>query len=632
MISALFAQLHLSSAPQESRGPQSTKAFDQQRLSIELHLSIVQHLDRDDFAAYLCVCRAWRRAGLSEDVWPRLADRCLPGLTERVRLEWANNKSIAQGDLFRRSLMLICRRAHGQFTSALENSLRLASEDYFKLDTSSLAVDDNTNPYVDYLDARFSEQMADKAAFSIIAGGHVDTESTKRLLWYSHGRIAWTSSVTSRPLLIIIDNLRTKARKSYSFPGHTTSNFTYETALGSSLFVMASERTMCIWYLLRDTCTSVVLPEAVIRCFTEGETVLVVTIKAELYSWRPEFGMQKIDMSDVTAYKYGNLSKCYFGHFGPKDLDPPLQTSLCLDDTEVIPHGGVRFHLDYIDNFDFILHPQQTEIVFMAAFINKTLVVYEFSNGAWKVHRAPKTTNVAHPYLRYILLRKASSHGDYILCETASEVSWANEHEAKSFGMCCRRASGAIEISVSFNIHTKQCNIARHHFRGLHSPPSFPKGQKEYAIWNRQLFHLCFFTQGFNVLAVDECKQDLDYPDTERRVRLRDDFRIYSAVSEWWSGIDTKKRQRVVATDPGPARWDEDKDLGQGAYHQDVDHCLDTSGVSLVKHFWQRGSSQNKFDVIDSAWQKKYLLGDDEYLIFMRGDSVYTMYSFNEDI
>lgn len=628
MISALFAQLHLSPAP-----PQSTNAFDHERLSIELHLAIIQHLERDDFAAYLCVCRAWRRAGLSDDVWPRFAERCLPGLTERVRLEWANDQSIAQCDLFRRSLMLICRRAHGQFTTALENSLRLASEDYFQLGTSSFAVVDGTNPYADYLDPKFTEQLAEKAAFSRITGGHIDTESIKRLLWYSHGRIAWTSSVGTRPVLIIIDELSTKTRRAYSFPGHTTSDFRYETTLGSSLFVMASERRMCIWHMLLNTCTSVVLPGPLIRCFTEGETVLFVTAKAELYIWRQESGMSRIDMSDVTGYNYSNLSKCYFGHFGPKDLDPPLQTSLCTDERGATPPGEVRFHLDYIDNFDFILHPQKPDTVFMAAFIDEALVVYELSNGAWKAHHAPKTITVAHPYLRYVLLRRASSHGDYILCETASKVSWVNELEARSFGMCCRRASGDIEISVSFNIYTKQFSTARHHFRGVHSPPSFPKGQKEYAIWNRQLFHLCFFTQGFNVLAVDECKQDLDYPSTERRVRPQNELRIYSAVSEWWPVTGTKKRQRVVATDSGLIPWDEEKDLGQGAYHQDVDHCLDTSGVSLVRHFWQKDSShKTKFDVIDSAWQKKYLVGDDEYLIFMRGDSVYTIYSFHEDI
>ncbi|ETS79270.1 hypothetical protein PFICI_09123 [Pestalotiopsis fici W106-1] len=608
MLSAFSEQPGLGPATRES-----TDASIHQRLTIELHLLIIEHLERDDFAAYLRVCRAWRHAGLSDDVWPRFADACLPGLKERIRLESENDQSIIQSDLFRRSLMLICRRSHGKFTTVFENNLRLDTEDYFQLDTSLSVLEGGVHSYDDYLDADFTKKLARHIEVNELMGEETDLESTKRLLWYSHGRIAWTSTVPRRPLLIVIDELRTRIRKAYSFPGHTTSDVVYETALGDQLFVMTSGHKMCIWHMERDTCTSVTLPLPLTRCSTEGERVLAVTTNAEVYMWMAESGMQKIDMSSVTGYKHGYLEKCYFGYFGPGDLGPPLQASLCLSPLGHFAEFGARPRLSYIDSFDFIMHPYKANTIFMAAFHDKALVVYEFNDGSWKAHHAPKTIKVSHAYLRHILLRKTSSHGDYVLCEISLRASWSNEQKARQLGICCPKSGGDVEISISFNIYTKAFSIARHHFRGHYLPTSSKMLNKAYSIWNQQLVHISSFPHSFDILAIGECQQDSDFQHNRRQVKVRNDLSLSSSVS----------KSLIVLHDF--------KESGQDSHQQDIEFYLDRSGVSSAKHFWQGEKlPKDKSGVMKSACQKTYVLGDDEYLILTRGDGVYTVHGFDK--
>ncbi|KAI1873625.1 hypothetical protein JX265_005247 [Neoarthrinium moseri] len=631
----LFSLLeHLVGVPSRQEPGTDTAASCLQHIPIEVHRLIIEHLGRDDFAAYLCVCRAWRRAGLSDDVWPQFAHRCLPGLVQHVQFEAQKDKSVTQSHIFRRALMKICRRVHGRFITAREHELRLGSEDYFILDTSLPISGGGVHSYDAFLNTKASNKLRAEHESLILPPANADHESIKKILWYAHGRIAWTSSITERPLLVVIDDLRTRTRRAYAFPEPQAPEAQYETALGSQLFVMSSGRKMCIWHLERSVCVSVALPMPLIRCVTEGERVLAVTTNAEVFIWSSGSGLQTIDMSSVAAYKQGELEKCYYGHFKHRDLDPPLQTALCYKGrTDPMYAGAPRRHLDYVDNFDFIVHPQDSSAIFVASFFETTLIVQEFSAGSWKTYRSPVEINVSHPYLRYISLRKASSHGDYVLCETVLREAWINDREAREFGVCCRRSSRDIEISVSFNLYTKAFHIARHHFRGHNRIDSAPVGEKDYSLWNQQLLHLTYSDRGYNVLAIGGCKQDLDYPSTQRPVQSLSQLPVHTAVCTWLHASGPMRRQTIAAVDAHAIPWADDEDLAQGSYHQDVAFCLDLSRMGPPQYFWQKDvSSKNRLEVIDNAYNKKYLLGDDEFLVFMRGGNSYTVFQFDHNV
>lgn len=578
-------------------------------IPIEVHLLIIHHLDVRDFATYLCVCRAWRLAGQSDDVWPIFACRTLPGLAQYIRLEAEKSKDLVQGDLFRHVLMKINRRLRGHFTSALENDFRLGSETYFTLDRRLPINEGGVHSYDAYLNAEASRMLKTEHEMRVLRPSKVDTESTKKILWYAHGRIAWTSSITDRPLLVIIDDLRTRLRKAYSFPEQDMPNADYETALGSHLFVMASSHKMRIWHLDRNTCTSIALPTPLIRCLTEGERVLAITTNAEVYTWTLDAGLQALNMSGVGGYRQGELEKGAFDYYKPGTFDPPLQSCLALKGTS------------FRDNLNFILHPHDESALFVVTYFGGALIVHEFSDGSWKSYTGPNDISSSLVLLRNVLIRSTNSHGEYRVLGGVMKVRYASDN---TVGLCCRHGSKETEISVFFNIYTKAFRVARHHFRG-NFQTNWIARIPHYSIWNHQLLHPHLFERGYNILAIGECRQDLDYPSTERLVLPLDQIPIYAAARKWSDPFGPLKRQRIIV-DSKSLPQNEEQYLDQGSNHQDVEYCLDMCRMNSPKHFWQ--TEHPNVDLVTQELSDKYVLGDDEFLLYICGNS-YTVYDFN---
>jgi hypothetical protein len=425
------------------------------RLPLELHFYVLAHFEPEDFVVALGVCRSWRYVWLSDEVWPWLAARWLPGLVEQINFSAETEKE--KGGTFQHALVKQCQRRHGCFSRALLHGLQLEADSFFKLNKSVAVTDGGIHSY---LDARDPEPDLNRFA---------------RFRLYNSGRIAWWPEPYALPYLAVIDDLRTRERRVYSFPHHRGEQAGYQIALGDKLFIMGKEHILHVWHLENNTHLEVELPYHFKRCVTERETVLIVAKDSAVYLWKFGQGLESVDMSSI--YERAPVTLGDQGDFVLSVLGPH-RVGLWLRSKNIA--------------IDFIIHPTEEDVLFAVTLRAGTLTVHELQHGrlvnSYKLGEtmlSPRALELS----RQLRWEKIDSRGGYNLL-SIYPTPWGTPAEDHDFDELCREIScrcqtwwqvgGHTLVSVCFNVYTKTFQVLRH------QPPSFHQ-PKTFHIWNDQL-------------------------------------------------------------------------------------------------------------------------------------------------
>ncbi|KAI0160199.1 hypothetical protein GGR57DRAFT_409607 [Xylariaceae sp. FL1272] len=401
------------------------------RIPFELHILILAQLEpRDVVRAIFSGSRTLRLVWLSDEVWPALADRWYPGLSRLVRLTAANEP--ARADLFLRSLKRITRRNDGKFISAMYYGICLISDHFFQLSQSVPVGQGGVHSYSCLEDLELD-----------------DTRRFSRFMMYNNGRLAWWPEAYSMPYLAVVDDLRSRVRRTYLFPNHGDDKRGYRTAMGDKLFVMGQSTTLHVWHLELDRLESFKVPEIFKRCITEGETVLVVSQSSDVFLWRFGQTLQRLDMRKLSCYPRESV---VIG--GPPILTPKIwlasQSGLYLRHSQIL--------------IDFIINPIDSNVFFVVvlALENGKLTVYEVIHGEItgifimedRIYASSRTSE--RGLLKWT---KLDSYGGYCLVQIIQEP-------ATTDACPCGRSSRQL-VSLCFNIHTGTFSTLRHHLGEL---------------------------------------------------------------------------------------------------------------------------------------------------------------------
>ncbi|KAK0653159.1 hypothetical protein B0T16DRAFT_407509 [Cercophora newfieldiana] len=418
------------------------------KLPIELLLLIFQHLTTSaDILSALNVCRAWRGIFLAPEIWPALADRHAPGLTAYIRASCPTieTESSTHGSTFHSALLQQHLHLSGHFTHATHYVARL--DDLHDLDT------------VFRLSKTVPVASGGVHSLASVAGldPSAEDDHVLRLKLYSHGRVAWWPEGWHLPYFSIIDDLRTRVRRMYLFPGqvgqgnHDEGQRGWKTALGERLFVMGQEAAgVCVWHLDKDEMKQVELPGAFDRCVVERESLLFVGRRwATVWIWTWGTGLVKgINVAALGCYAPGPVTmggQIVLGY--PPNPRPAPKVGLRFRDTDV--------------KLDFILHPTNPDVFFAITYDELDLVVHEITSGkltarivcphddlAYRIIQRSRTVNTVH-YLRH---ERCDAYGGYCLMTAWIGIEPVCECEyAGSMG------------SVCFNVHTKRFTGLVHH-------------------------------------------------------------------------------------------------------------------------------------------------------------------------
>ena len=457
------------------------------RLPVELLLAVFAHFSIPaDVLSALNVCRSWRRILLSADIWPPLAEQFAPGLASHIRASLPPistarignglhvGKGGGEGEGFYSALLLQHLYSSGHFSAVAHYTLRLNLAE--PSSSSSLGTKDSW---------RFTLSKA----LPISAGGvhslsavprldpspAAETEHVARLKLYSHGRVAWWPEGWHIPYFAVVDDLRSRTRKMYLFPfkhrsptgsggfsmvgggaGHDglsgDQQRGWKTAMGEVLFVMGQEDAgVCVWHLERDEMREVKLPGAFDRCVVQGERLLFVGRRAaEVWTWSWSSSENRVEFVDASA------QGCYAA--GPVAMGGQI----VLGDLRPAPKIGLRFrHTDI--KLDFILHPTDTEVVFIVTYDEVDLVLHELTAGrvtdcivlprdhlAYRVLQRARSTETVH----YLHHERCDAYGGYCLATV-----WLGLHPICG-GDCA--FVGSIG-SVVFNVYTRRFAAYVHH-------------------------------------------------------------------------------------------------------------------------------------------------------------------------
>lgn len=442
--------------------PSSTKDLFSY-LPAELILLIFQHLTTPlDVLSALNVCHAWRAILLSPEIWTPLADLFFPGLAMHIRASSAASGGVssdAQGEAFHRALYLHHLRAAGLFRDAKHYAVRLRNTKRLNALPKS-----RSNHAVDNAFTLLkSVPVSAGGVHDLDLGGvpgldpAAEDDHVSRIRLYSHGRVAWWPEGWHLPFFAVIDDLMTKSRRMYLFPGQADRGRDgrrgWKATLGKSLFIMGQEDAgVCVWHLERDEMKAVHLPGGFNRCVVHGERLLFVGRRnAEVWLWDWEGGrVETVDVAGMGCYSPGLVrmgGQIMLGY--PSHPRPPPKVGLRFQDTDA--------------KLDFILHPTNQHAVFVLKWDEVDLVAYEITGGemtarivcphehrAYRIMQLSRTQNTVH----YLRSERCDAHGGYCIM-----TAWIGD-EPICDGPCgCRGSLG----SVCFNIYTKTFSAFVHH-------------------------------------------------------------------------------------------------------------------------------------------------------------------------
>jgi hypothetical protein len=427
------------------------------RLPLELHYLVLQHLEPKEFTVLLNVCRSWRFIWLSDEIWQWLAMRWFPGLKEHI--ESCTAPSQDQGEVFRRVLIKEVLRNRGLFSFTSHHGLELETNRVFKLDKAVPVAEGGIHKYSDVRDPE-----PDLARFA-------------RFMLYNSGRIAWWPEPYAIPYVAVIDDLRTRHRRVYSFPDHGGDRTGYQVAMGDGLFIMGKERTLHVWNLENDSHQLIELPYDFKRCLTEGDTILVIAKNSAVYLWESGQTLRQIDMSDIyqqAPVTWGDSGDFVSGALGSHRVGLWLGTS----NTAI----------------DFIIHPTKKSVFFVVTSTSGSLAVHEIHDGKVVTSYRLGTEMLSRRALELstqLRWEKVNSRGGYNLLSIYPQSAYGANENSDQAELCdeiacqCRTVPlgtwrGHSLVSVCFNIYTKCFNILRHAPTSSYEPRTFH-------IWNDRL-------------------------------------------------------------------------------------------------------------------------------------------------
>lgn len=549
------------------------------RLPLELHFYVLEHFEPEDLAIALNVCRSWRYIWLSDEVWPWLAARWFPGLCEQIRHNATAGK--ARGDAFRCALVKHQLLKQGRFSHAMRLGLRLETDHFYKLSRN------------------VSVERGGVHAYAEVREPQPDAERFSRFRLYCDGRIAWWPEPYALPYIAVVDDLRTRSRRLYSFPHHHENQVGYQAALGDKLFIMGNGCTLHAWHLETDTHHSIEVPYPFKRCVTEQETVLVIAKDSTVYLWKFGGDFRTIDMSSV--YEKAAVTWGDQGDFVPSVLGPH-RVGLWLRSLSIA--------------IDFIVHPIIEDTFFVVILRSGVLSVHEINSGQLvKSHTMPadmlsRTALETAGQLRW---EKVDSRGGYNLL-SIYPVSRGSAHDDDGLEELCREIScrcqtwwtvgGHTLVSVCFNVHTRLFEVTRHQPFTFHQPRTFH-------IWDQQL--LCagrpYSPNGWHVTAY---KKYSGWNEGKALVSLN--FYSTTKTSSSKSHIYT----RCIMPSGELELFGLDKEAK--VFH-DVEYVLDANQVH-TRH--RTPLQQQNPDTLR-------LVGDDDFLIFFE-NGMYMVWCFGDAI
>ncbi|KAK8028209.1 hypothetical protein PG991_005265 [Apiospora marii] len=491
-------------------------------LPVELHLQILSYLDPDDVVACLHTSHTLRYIWESPSIWPALADRWYDGLSTQLRLAVPVSQC---GAAFRRFLTRNRRRSQGRFLSSLHHGMRLEDDEYFTASLSRAlptaqggvhdyaAVPDLCPPPAPVSSSSSTTAaVRDEAAETSDGPGQQYTRLA-HFVAYANGRIAWWPEAYSLPYFAIVDDLRTRRRRGYLFPGHGKDRTGYMTSLGDTMLLMARGTTLHAWNFAdedggaAETLRSVVMPQRIARTLSENDTVLIVSQGGEVWLWRPRFSSdyqkkeeppRKIDIASARGYVPGHVLSDRYDirdiayracRVGLRIQQPPPPPS--SSDSSLMSGGGdndddfeqqalvtttAANNNNNVITLDFVLHPARRDIFFLATLQDRKLTVYEFSTDGTLLHtflpdfpsphrtanqQSPPPTSLGRPPRRPAL-EKTSAHGDFSLLpvwlggqQTNGPFDAMGAAAGVGEPVICPQCRDAGFVAVCFNVYTK---------------------------------------------------------------------------------------------------------------------------------------------------------------------------------
>ncbi|KAI0179869.1 hypothetical protein GGR52DRAFT_216125 [Hypoxylon sp. FL1284] len=540
------------------------------RLPLELHILILSYLGEADVEASLNVCHSWRHMWLNEEIWPRLAQQWYPGLEQHIRMCASDTDDI--GEMFRAALHKIQRRNSGRFASALHYDMSIDPDQFFTLSKGLPALEGGVHSYsdVDGLEPSF--------------GNHFP-----RFMIYNNGRVAWWPEAYVLPYFAIVDDLRTRKRRAYLFPGSQRETRGFRTAMSDKMFIMARGGIVHAWHLELDVRCSTKVPEEVARCVTEGETALIITRYADIFLWK--FGQEPRHIEATGCYEKGLLGTAQLHEFTPGHY---------------MSHNPFS-HLLHSDTLlDFIVSPTEENVFFIITFTctpprelciheirgGKRVKTYNFEQSMW-ADLAMDSVGVTN--LRW---EKVDSYGGYCLIQTRSNPSPDVSPATSRPSRCSQRGN---LVSVYFNIYTRTFTTPHYHQEEVLNH------QSGYQIWNSRMSTSDANSQRRFILSHRPCTGT-----PPRRGDSRSNTPFYTMVPSKRSGL--LRRQRVP--------FEEDESY------------LELVGADFALDPWP----QSHRPPIDAAGADppvmpavRRLVGDDSFMLLVVGES-YTVWSFANEI
>lgn len=608
------------------------------RLPIELHIMLLEYLGADDVVAALNASKALRLAWLSEDVWPWLADRWYPDLSQAVHTEATLQGAMARrlsifdsstsnhrvgghpmgimtespqrtapglepGELFRQMLIKLCKRNGGKYASALHHRLQLFKDSIFSL-SRNVPSDQGGITSTNDLD----EDLLDSTKSQV---------NVSRFMVYNNGRISWWPNSYSTPYIAVVDDLRTARRKIYCFPDHGGLQRGYRTAMSDELLVIARHATVHAWHFDKDVLSSVAIPEQFERCVAEGSNVLIMTRSAELYIWRFEGVLQRISSScyQPGPVRMGGLVETPFQSRSPMFHIPRRQGLL-------LKNNGMLL--------DLIVHPSLPNIFFVVTMHEGDLIVHEIVEGnpetTYHLHTDTKTTaaqwNEINEYLRW---EKCDSYGGYCLFSVYlgvdNELSPSDLQSPNKPFCTCGQKTGL--VSVCFNIYTKSFRVQCHHFlhsRALQVDPV----PAAFHLWQSKLYTSYAPSDmrfGMPITALRCCLAT-----QERQGSVPDGKIPVYTISEDSRGLLTRRHKSL------PEKLSDCPELRveQIDWRRQVDFGLDVTARCASSLVRSHVATLWSWDA-PNVHQTQTIIGDDDFLIYVV-DGVYIAWSFRDEI
>ncbi|KAI2616851.1 hypothetical protein GGR54DRAFT_224297 [Hypoxylon sp. NC1633] len=428
------------------------------RLPFELHVLILDYFGPADVDAGLSACRYWRDIWLSDEIWPKLAQRWFPGLEEHIRRSSLDGQE--PGEAFRRALHKIERRGSGRFASALHHDMRLKRDPVFTLTKNIPRREGGVHSYDDMDGLEYGSGSL-----------------FPRFMLYSSGRIAWWPEAYAFPYFAIVDDLRTRKRRAYQSPNNNGMAPGFRTAMSDKLFLLGQGAMLYAWHLELDQPHSIKVPEEFVRCIAEGETVLILSKHAEVYLWKFGNQLRHIRLDGCFEKEFVGSSQLYDFYSGRFISRNP--------GSRLVQSGTL---------LDFIISPTEEDVFFVVTFSPSRLHILRVDEirrgqliGSYGLDRNQLTNHitVSNDFtLTNLRWEKVDFYGGYCLTQASFPPQYPRPGggigTAPDAAHCDSQKMGGL-LSVCFNIYTKSFTIPHYHHKECHDQLNAS------LIWNNRI-------------------------------------------------------------------------------------------------------------------------------------------------